>query len=278
MKKFLADAGLLIFLAGGGLWLLRQPAAIWRDAPAGSEPLFDASELLDSARKNSSRIPRAEAQAPIEALEGKNSVIIVDAGSSGTRVYMIKFKAKEKSCVFRSSEELLSSGRALAQLSPETLPRLLNDLSKEHPKIKEREIRIIGTGGFRTLDAGDGQDCGTFCSMKRNEIASALKETWPNAHMRVVSGEEEAKLGWLSVAVLNSSDDHASVEIGNSTAQLAFKEAGRLKTQMATMGSGAVHAAAQECELPVRDYPSCLAAVENRSWETSRRAEFIRRT
>lgn len=232
-----------------------------RDALTGSDPLFDASAFLNSARQGAGQTSSVTGSAPQrEQLE--HGVITIDAGSSGTRVYEVRYGVEGRDCRYRSSMRLFETDKALARLPAAALPGLLDHLSNRYPQVRRLAVKAVGTGGFRNLDAGDGQACAAACSRKKKEIQDALAASYPNARFHVASGEEEAELGWISVAALTGRDSHAIVDIGGSTVELAFKKAGRLQGLMANTGANTVAAGVPECAPPLENFSACMEAVE----------------
>jgi hypothetical protein len=82
--------------------------------------------------------------------------VVVDAGSTGTRVYEVRFP--EGGCG-KPVVEALAKGGPLAAAPDETLGELLAGVAARRPEVAGAEIRVIGTGGFRRLDPGPALTC-----------------------------------------------------------------------------------------------------------------------
>lgn len=246
-----------------GIYLHQSRIDLIRDAMSGPEPSFDAADLLNSARQNA-RQNTSVIGTVSERSETKKeqAVITIDAGSSGTRVYEVRYSAEDEGCSYRSITKLFESDQALAKSAAAALPGILDDLSNRHPQIRGLAVKAVGTGGFRNLDAGDGQNCAQACARKRKEIQAALAVSHANARFHVASGTEEAELGWLSAAALTGQDSHAVIDIGGSTVELAFKKGKLPQSFMANIGTDAVAARVPECASPSSNSSACINGIE----------------
>jgi len=178
--------------------------------------------------------------------------VVVDAGSTGTRVYEIS----EPGCG-APKVETLGKGGPLASTGDETLPDLLGALAERHPEIQDAQIRVIGTGGFRRLDGGSAQACGDACALKRDSVQAAARARFPNVKLHVATGVEEGQLSRLSVAAVTGDQNAVTVEIGGATVQAANPS----ESRMAAIGVKSLMPKLPACTAKGADFSACRAQL-----------------
>ncbi len=178
--------------------------------------------------------------------------VVVDAGSTGTRVY----KISEPGCGAPQVEPL-GTGGPLAASQDDMLARLLSSIEPVHPEIADAEIRVIGTGGFRRLDGGSAQTCEASCLAKRQSVLDATRAIFPQAKLHVATGEEEGQLSRLSVAALTGDAGAVTVEIGGATVQVANPS----ESRMAAIDIKSLMPKVPACTARPADFASCRAQL-----------------
>lgn len=178
--------------------------------------------------------------------------VVVDAGSTGTRVYEVS----EPGCG-APKVETLGKGGPLASTADDTLPNLLGAIAEKHPEIQDAEIRVIGTGGFRRLDGGSAQACGDACALKRDSVQAAARIRFPNVKLHVATGVEEGQLSRLSVAAVTGDSNAVTVEIGGATVQAANPS----ESRMAAIGVKSLMPKVSLCTSKGADFSACRAQL-----------------
>ncbi|MEK7390420.1 MAG: hypothetical protein AAB036_12075 [Elusimicrobiota bacterium] len=205
---------------------------------------------------------------------GAVSLMVVDAGSTGTRIYEVQSEFLGTVGGFKSIATLSKTDTSLADSDDKALALLLDDVAARHPRIKNSDIKIIGTGGFRRLDGAQARRCLTLCLEKRDAIRRALASPYPRAELFIVSGEAEGRLSWLSLQVLTGKDTHAIIDIGGSTIELAYKDGPLLVSKMAALGTTALASQVAACAAPA-DYKNCTQGIESMIAGDSQSREFF---
>lgn len=183
--------------------------------------------------------------------------IIVDAGSTGTRVYRVELKGCDAPAV-----ETVGSGGPLASSEAGALRDILARTIARRPELTGLPVTVIGTGGFRRLDGGDAQTCASLCALKREEIARAAGPQFPGIKVRVVTGEEEGLLSHKSVVALTGDKRSVMVEIGGATVQVAYPDAaGNVRARMAAIGVNETLRKVPACAAPTT-FEACRAGIE----------------
>ncbi|RKU45834.1 Golgi apyrase [Coniochaeta pulveracea] len=189
---------------------------------------------------------------------GKNSRygVILDAGSSGTRLHIYKWKDPAKERHEADADELKSLpeiktrkewtkkirpgvstfGQKPSEVGPEHLNGLVEHALKNIPKdkVKDTPVFLMATAGMRLLPT-DQQEA------LRSEICSYFQENTDfslpdcDLHVQVIPGETEGLYGWLASNYLLGGFDHPEkhkhgkghhtygfLDMGGASAQIAF--------------------------------------------------------
>ncbi|KAF7560253.1 hypothetical protein G7046_g3918 [Stylonectria norvegica] len=180
--------------------------------------------------------------------------VILDAGSSGTRVYVYKWKNPAAAVNAASATELqnlpklkLEKSKKLhpgvssfadnvASVGPDHLQPLIDMALEEVPrdKISETPIYLMATAGMRLLPQ---QQQTALLQNICTYLRSATKFILPDcsAHIQVISGETEGLYGWIAANYLlggfhhpekhNHGKNHHTygfLDMGGASAQIAF--------------------------------------------------------
>lgn len=154
--------------------------------------------------------------------------MIVDAGSSGTRVCLFGVASSSGRCrafdtTFGCKDVPAQGGladqgagakatveKALRMVSPEELRRV-------------QGAALLGTGGFRRIP-----------EFQQKAVLASAGEAFQNTSFRgtlkVLSGEDEGSLAWLALGERTGSDEHVIVEIGGATVQIAAGKRGSVRS------------------------------------------------
>lgn len=187
---------------------------------------------------------------------GKSSQygVILDAGSSGTRLYVYKWKnhaaaAKDASTTkLKSLPEIKlekskkihpgvsSFAASITKIGPDHLQELIDLALDEvpHHKVPETPIYLMATAGMRLLpDHQQNALLQTMCTYLRANSKFILPDC--DAHIQVISGETEGLYGWIAANYLlggfdtpkdhNHGKDHHTygfLDMGGASAQIAF--------------------------------------------------------
>lgn len=155
--------------------------------------------------------------------------LVIDAGSSGTRfcMYGIIFSKTENHSNFCKSLDILKNQNSCFEIKA---PNGIADLDeKEAKQVIQKgietipnEIRgrikksvLLGTGGFRKKSVEEQQK-------KLSSVSKTLLQYGIDSTAKVISGEEEGILSWLSVNDVLGDSGHAIIETGGATIQVAY--------------------------------------------------------
>ncbi|KAM5354345.1 hypothetical protein ACJ41O_000994 [Fusarium nematophilum] len=187
---------------------------------------------------------------------GKSSQygVILDAGSSGTRVYVYKWKNHAVASKDASTAELKALPKiklkeskkihpgvstfadSVSRIGPDHLKQLIEIALDEVPdeKVSETPIYLMATAGMRLLP--QHQQTALLQSMC-TYLQATTKFILPDcdAHIQVISGETEGLYGWIAANYLlggfNRPEDHdhgknhhtyGFLDMGGASAQIAF--------------------------------------------------------
>ncbi|KAL5588692.1 hypothetical protein FOBRF1_015220 [Fusarium oxysporum] len=189
-------------------------------------------------------------------LMGKSSQygVILDAGSSGTRVYIYKWKNHAKAAKDASAAELKSLPKIKlkenkkihpgvssfaekpAQIGPDHLQQLIDIALDEVPdsKISETPVYLMATAGMRLLPKPQQSALlKSMCTYLQSNTNFILPDC--DAHIQVISGETEGLYGWIAANYLLGGFDHPEehdhgknhhtygfLDMGGASAQIAF--------------------------------------------------------
>lgn len=181
--------------------------------------------------------------------------VILDAGSSGTRVYVYKWKNPARSAQKASSEELKSLPKLklkeqkkihpgvstfadnVASVGPDHLNELIKVALKEVPddKVPDTPIFLMATAGVRFLEKDQQASLlQGICTWLQANTRFSLPDC--DTHVQVISGETEGLYGWLAANYLlggfdePGNHDHGKgghhtygfLDMGGASAQIAF--------------------------------------------------------
>ncbi|MCE9597657.1 MAG: hypothetical protein K8S54_06780 [Spirochaetia bacterium] len=145
--------------------------------------------------------------------------MIFDAGSSGTRVCLFAVSRTDR-CRASDTEfgcKDIKAENGLADLGPggaeQTVRRGL-DMLDESSRKRVTGAALLGTGGFRRISVAGQQ------AVLKQSGSVLLPQGYPSV-LRVITGDEEGRLAWLSVREKLGSSKHTIVEIGGATVQIA---------------------------------------------------------
>lgn len=180
--------------------------------------------------------------------------VILDAGSSGTRIYVYKWKHPAAAAKHASTSELRSLPKLklkkskkihpgvstfaqdVASVGPDHLQSLIDVALKEVPAamVPETPVFLMATAGVRFLPKH--QQSGLLqgiCTYFRENTSFDLPDC--NSHIQVISGETEGLYGWLAANYLLGGFDHPEehahgkghhtygfLDMGGASAQIAF--------------------------------------------------------
>ncbi|KAH7171537.1 nucleoside phosphatase family-domain-containing protein [Dactylonectria macrodidyma] len=187
---------------------------------------------------------------------GKSSQygVILDAGSSGTRLYVYKWKNHAAAAKGASATELKrlpeielekskkihpgvsSFADKISQIGPEHLQELIDIALDEVPghKVVETPIYLMATAGMRLLpDYQQSALLQNMCTYLRANSKFILPDC--DNHIQVISGETEGLYGWIAANYLlggfdaprdhdHGKDHHTYgfLDMGGASAQIAF--------------------------------------------------------
>ncbi|KAI5457208.1 putative nucleoside diphosphatase [Mariannaea sp. PMI_226] len=187
---------------------------------------------------------------------GKSSQygVILDAGSSGTRLYVYKWKNHAAAVKDAGTKELKSLPKiklekskkihpgvssfadSIASIGPDHLKDLIEIALDEvpHEKVPQTPIYLMATAGMRLLPEMQQKALlQTMCTYLRANSKFILPDC--DAHIQVISGETEGLYGWIAANYLlggfdiprthdHGKDHHTYgfLDMGGASAQIAF--------------------------------------------------------
>lgn len=164
--------------------------------------------------------------------------LVIDAGSSGTRLCLFGIKYLEGQC---SAVDLrppydrcsqFAETQGLADMGDEKAKQAVESALSQIDGDTRNEIRaaaLLGTGGFRKLP-----------KERREAILDRIRAAF-DAHslpvrLEVITGEQEGTLAWKTVSQNFSSLDHIILETGGATVQLAYGTVDAIKSASSPVG------------------------------------------
>jgi apyrase len=245
-----------IILGGGLIWLAGAGGLIWLGLHYG----FEFHERLIA------RVSPREPDKPQVALPKQSSAcntaearygLIIDAGSSGSRIYIYCWKpagvngipwvtaapaqAGERPWMWKVDDKPLSALSAFSSdtdangtdaknylkdsLEPLT-DYAIGKIGKDPQTLKEIPLHVMATAGMRLL--GD-KDKNTIIGMVEKYLTE--KDKFARARMTIIPGRKEALYGWIAVNYLmgllkagdgNSSPTMGILELGGASTQIAY--------------------------------------------------------
>lgn len=240
-------------------------ALTWNAAAKGSKAQINESPLKDAAPG------AAQLDAPTSWLEGRKYAVLIDAGSSGSRMQVYSWKDPKLERALRASKGLdatvlpkvekgtwensgvdwslkvepgLSSfGDHYADVG-NYLKGLLDHAEKIVPPSAwaETPIYVMATAGMRLLPKHQQEAVlGETCRYIRENTSFSIDGGGCDEHVQIISGEEEGLLGWISINYLMdgfhirgkkaSIDGETDIMEGKST--FGFLDMGGASTQIA---------------------------------------------
>lgn len=182
--------------------------------------------------------------------------VILDAGSSGTRLHIYRWKDPEKALKSASEEELRSLPKLMTEkkwtkkirpgvstfadkvpdVGPEYLQDLIDHALKIIPedKVRDTPIFLMATAGMRLLpQVQQTALTSEICSYLRQNTQFSLPDC--GLHIQVIKGETEGLYGWIASNYLLGGFDHPDrhqhgkghhtygfLDMGGASAQIAF--------------------------------------------------------
>ncbi|KAM0532123.1 hypothetical protein ACHAP6_004419 [Verticillium nonalfalfae] len=180
--------------------------------------------------------------------------IIFDAGSSGTRLYVYKWKEHAEAVQDATKEELHRLPKIKLETSEKIHPGVSSfadkpeDIGPEHlkalvelaldevpaSKVAETPIYLMATAGMRLLPEIKQQELlQSMCIYLRDNTDFSLPDC--NTNIQVISGETEGLYGWLATNYLLGGFDepqnhqhgeghhtYGFLDMGGASAQIAF--------------------------------------------------------
>ncbi len=161
-----------------------------------------------------------------------NYYIILDAGSTGTRLHFFKHNNDKNMPVI---EDIFSEKNNIPlvafaehpEQSYEAIDLLLQNAVKkihEHHLEMPVPIALLGTAGMRLLSSDQQQ---SIYQQLKNEVADHYKNELTLKNAQTISGKMEGIYGWLDVNYLqknfqNNTPTSGSIDIGGASTQIAF--------------------------------------------------------
>lgn len=240
-------------------------ALTWNAAAKAAKPKLNESPLKGAAPG------AAQLDAPASWLEGRKYAVLVDAGSSGSRMQVYSWKDPKLERALRASKGLdatvlpkvekgtwensgvdwsmkVEPGLSSYGDHPADVGSYLKELLDHAEKIvppsawAETPIYVMATAGMRLLPENQRQAVlSETCRYIREHTSFSIDGGGCSEHVQVISGEEEGLLGWISVNYLMdgfhirgkqaSLDGETDVVEGKST--FGFLDMGGASTQIA---------------------------------------------
>lgn len=167
----------------------------------------------------------------LSAHAGSRYVLWIDAGSSGSRLYLFEYTLTQalpyiQTILFKEVKPGLSSFVARPQKAAESLKPLLDEavwvLNHRSIDPKTVNIHILASGGMRALP---------FSQQKKiyTQLRTYLKTHYAFAigDIKTIDGREEGLYGWLAVNYLKGTFQRkamtvGSIDVGGASMQIAF--------------------------------------------------------
>eukprot|EP00744_Colponema_vietnamica_P018893 GILI01026686.1.p1 GENE.GILI01026686.1~~GILI01026686.1.p1 ORF type:complete len:504 (+),score=133.43 GILI01026686.1:111-1622(+) len=159
--------------------------------------------------------------------------VVIDSGSTGSRVYVYRFPNSSLSLVSQDGASLsISPGLStfasnLSSIGPMHLKPLLDFAASKIPADRHADtpIFLFATGGLRSLSQQQQDDVMAATRKAMNQLSP-----FPSSldSVRVISGQEEAVFAWVHVnylkGALRGEGDYVGIlDQGGASSQIAFK-------------------------------------------------------
>eukprot|EP01088_Endostelium_zonatum_P011564 TRINITY_DN25711_c0_g1_i1.p1 TRINITY_DN25711_c0_g1~~TRINITY_DN25711_c0_g1_i1.p1 ORF type:complete len:495 (-),score=110.68 TRINITY_DN25711_c0_g1_i1:44-1528(-) len=162
-------------------------------------------------------------------------VVFMDAGSTGTRIYVYTYPASSKIPLlligsvnetrldYRVRPGLATFGKNLSAI-PEYLTPLLDFATKSVPQNQQATtpLYLTGTAGFRIINSSESDAIMAVTQQFFQKSKFLFKFT------RVITGQEEGAFGWVSVNYLSNklgrppSETVTGMDLGGASTQISF--------------------------------------------------------
>ncbi len=161
--------------------------------------------------------------------EVSQKIAIVDAGSSGTRLYVYEVSGNTVTCVFPTTKEEKAASKtgALSNLKvqADSVKKFLNTLTACYTQTSSESIPlyILATAGMRMVPQAEAESLYTMINSEKSAPINGfqLKEA------KTISGRYEGLYSYIDVNLVNntlySSTPLGIFEVGGASMQLAFK-------------------------------------------------------
>ncbi len=192
--------------------------------------------------------PAAEPEVPC------NYLVIVDAGSSGTRAYAYQITTPEgggvPTAIAQVSGLKASPGLATFKDDPAGASKQIGDLLKQEGGVlaavpqtchARTKVAVMATGGMRLLEGQPGGDASA--GRLYDAVLASIKETGLDAVFAgTISGTQEAVYGWLSanyaLGLVGGDTTVGTLDLGGASSSIAFvpQDAGDAPTTKVKLG------------------------------------------
>ncbi|KAK4481598.1 hypothetical protein RD792_012500 [Penstemon davidsonii] len=167
--------------------------------------------------------------------ENKKYGVVIDGGSTGTRIHVFKYEIKNGNLVLDFSVKGLVSMRVNPGLSsyveePESAGAALGELvefaKRNVPKEKwgDTEVRLMATAGMRLLKSEDQERILNACRRTLGDSGFRFHDDWA----KVISGSDEGLYAWVvanyALGSLGTEPSQTTgiIELGGASAQVTF--------------------------------------------------------
>lgn len=164
---------------------------------------------------------------------GSKFIVLIDCGSSGSRLYVYEVATVPKLEVTLLSKPL-KVFPGISDLSPEesfaSLSKLIQTALPYFEDPDESSLFILATGGMRALPAGESR---TIMKSLEDLIVSSYGEIFDNAHVSVLAGSMEGVYAWLGVNIqLDIIDPKCSLHLSEAKVPVGILEIGGASAQV----------------------------------------------
>ena len=160
-------------------------------------------------------------------------VIMIDAGSSGSRIHIYKYTDTKPLPTFdiKSNTEKVKPGLSSFENNPEDAAKSIKDLLLVAQKHVPTEvwsvtpIYLYATAGLRTLSAGTAEE---ILDVVRAVLSKSVFN-FENHWARIIPGRDEGMYGWIAANYLSGTLNHGDItstmgvlEMGGASMQVSF--------------------------------------------------------
>lgn len=156
-----------------------------------------------------------------EACEDHQCKLIIDAGSSGSRVHLYAYDLNEKQEPINIKELYLNKVTpGFANLQDNEVDAYLTKLMQEVPQV-DIEVLFYATAGMRLTDESRQQELYRLLQDWFNK-----NKKWRLRETRTITGKEEGVYAWVatnySLGNFSSSNSFGLIEVGGASLQIVF--------------------------------------------------------